>query len=538
MLQKPETTIRFFNRGDYYTVHGPDAIFAAREVFRSSGVVKLIGAEGNQIESLVLSKSNFESFVRDLLLVRQYRVEVYVTPQGISSKNSNEWILEYKGSPGNLSQFEELLFNNIDLVGTAVIAVRLAGDSKSRVVGVGFADTAEHKLSVCEFTDDKHFTNLEALVVQLGPKEVMERIGTLVTQRKKTEFSVDGLAQDMNRLLLFKEGQQQNSLALPEMKLTTATNQGNFGQFSLNTLEFTQFVRMDSAAVRALSLLPPPGIVAGNSHQSVLGLLDRCRTPQGHRLLLHWVKQPLRDRRIISSRHDVVETVLQDAEMRQALREEHLRRIPDLQALAKRLGRKKAGLQECYRIYQAVSRLPQLVKALEGHEECTSLRGMFIDPINDLVNDMQRFQDMVESTIDMEQVDRGEFLLRNTMDNLEERIKKQLTRAASDLGLEANKTIKMESTAQLGYFFRVTLKEEKILRNNKNYPTIDTNKSGVRFRSQELAELNTEYMETRDRYTEQQKAVVSEIMNIAENNELNNATMLNRNNAAITQSQS
>lgn len=54
--------------------------------------------------------------------------------------------------------------------------------------------------------------------------QVMERSSVLVTQRKKTEFSTDGLAQDLNRLLLFMEGQQHNSLALPEMNFTTATS--------------------------------------------------------------------------------------------------------------------------------------------------------------------------------------------------------------------------------------------------------------------------------------------------------------------------
>lgn len=50
----------------------------------------------------------------------------------------------------------------------------------------------------------------------------MERGNVLVTQRKKTEFHADGLAQDLNRLLRFREGQQQNSLALPEMGLAAA----------------------------------------------------------------------------------------------------------------------------------------------------------------------------------------------------------------------------------------------------------------------------------------------------------------------------
>jgi len=69
--------------------------------------------------------------VRDLLLVKQYRVEVYVN-QG-TAKNQN-WILEYKGSPGNLSHFEDILFGNNDIaVGVSVIAVRLGTEGKSRV---------------------------------------------------------------------------------------------------------------------------------------------------------------------------------------------------------------------------------------------------------------------------------------------------------------------------------------------------------------------------------------------------------------------
>jgi hypothetical protein len=64
-----------------------------------------------------------------------------------------------------------------------------------------------------------------------------------------------------------------------------------------------------------------------------------------------------------------------------------------------------------------VGRLPLLVKSLVGHDDYPALRCIFIEPLTDLLHDMQRFQEMVESTLDMDQVDRGEFLVRPSFDD-------------------------------------------------------------------------------------------------------------------------
>lgn len=105
---------------------------------------------------------------------------------------------------------------------------------------MGAVDTVEHKFQLSEFTDDEYFSHTESMVIKVSPKEcilmidgsnpdvdqlkkVVERCGVLVNMRKKSDFSTDTLVQDLNKLIMFEEGQQPNAHTLPQLQLEIAS---------------------------------------------------------------------------------------------------------------------------------------------------------------------------------------------------------------------------------------------------------------------------------------------------------------------------
>lgn len=57
--------------------------------------------------------------------------------------------------------------------------------------------------------------------------------------------------------------------------------------------------------------------------------------------------------------------------------------------------------------------------------------------------------------------------------------------------------------------------DEKLLRSNRKFETLDTKKDGVRFTTQQLSSLNAEHVELRKQYQQLQASVVAEIMKVA-----------------------
>ncbi|XP_053675330.1 DNA mismatch repair protein spellchecker 1 [Anopheles nili] len=560
--EKPATTVRIFDRSDYYSCHGVDASFVAKLLFKSANGVKIMEVDGLELPYITLSKNNCEGLIRELLLVRNYRVEVYA--KSSKKKLDNNWSIEYKGSPGNVAHFEDILFNNNNemINTTGLIALHVRQDAKQRTVGLGFIDVDERRMALIEFVDDDFYTELEALIVQLGPKEcllpnispeyerieqVMKRNNVKIEIRKKKEFALDKAAiiDDLNKLLRFREGQQQNANTIPEasnvvalLALGAALNYleltqhiGNQGQFLLNSLDSKRYVHLDGAAVSALNLFPQPGTsIYSNSYrwQSVLGVLDRCRTPQGHRMMAQWIKQPLRDYEMIKDRHDIVEYFYNDPTVRSELHDNHMKKLPDILLLLKRLLRRKASLQDIFRLYQVILRVPKILSILDTTSEMNSfaIRDNIFNPIKDCISDLKLFKSMVEQIIDLDAIERGEYLVKATfdtqlherkleMDKVYSKMERHLSAVAHDIGLEAGTSIKLEFVSHHGYHFRITLKDETVIRKNNSYRILDAIKGGVRFTSDKLHEYSESFAAIKKDYEEQQQTIVSEVIRVA-----------------------
>lgn len=138
-----------------------------------------------------------------------------------------------------------------------------------------------------------------------------------------------------------------NSLHSLIKYLELTSDETYFNSFFLKIFDTKKYVYIDAAGMTALNILPKSP--QEPKHSNLLGIIDKCRTAHGHRLIGQWIKQPLRDINTLNERLDIVEIFVNDTSLRQMLHKDHLRRVPDLLMLAKKFIKRKAGLQDCYK---------------------------------------------------------------------------------------------------------------------------------------------------------------------------------------------
>ncbi|KAJ4961582.1 hypothetical protein NE237_021492 [Protea cynaroides] len=545
--------VRFFDRRDYYTAHGDNATFIARTYYHTTTAMRQLGTGSNGISSVSVSKSMFETIARDLLLERtDHTLELY-------EGSGSNWRLTKSGTPGNLGSFEDILFANNEMQDSPVIvALSLNFRENECVVGLGYVDLTKRILGLAEFLDDSQFTNVESAFVALGCKEcllpneggkfiqsktlldALSKCGVLLTERKKTEFKSRDLVQDLGRLvkgsiepvrdLLSSFEYASASLGALLSYAELLSDESNYGNYTIRRYNLDSFMRLDSAAMRALNVLESKA--DANKNFSLFGLMNRtCTAGMGKRLLNRWLKQPLLDVNEINCRLDLVHAFVEDTALRQDLRQ-HLKRISDIERLLHTLEKKRAGLQHIVKLYQSSIRLPYIRSALERYDGrySTLIKDRYLDPLDYWTDDdhLNKFIGLVEASVDLDQLENGEYMissgydprlstLKDERDAVEQQIHNLHKQISNDLDLPIDKALKLDKSTQFGHVFRITKKEEPKVRKKltTHFIVLETRKDGVKFTNTKLRKLGDQYQQLLEEYASCQKELVIRVVQTA-----------------------
>ncbi|KAL9539132.1 hypothetical protein MBANPS3_010452 [Mucor bainieri] len=562
-LDSPEeNTIRLFEReangSVFYTFHGDDAHYVAKHVYKTTSVIQYwYGDHTTGLPTTKLSNKAAESFLRDLLLNKHMRIEIWKFSQ-------NEWQMVRRASPGNLQDVEDFLFSSTHMTSAPVVlAVKYHVSNDTKIVGVAFADTTIRQMGVSQFIDNELYSNLESLIIQLGVKEclllasghggaeerdleghkirgILERCNVIATERKKSDYDSKHIAQDLNRLL---EGDVSVE-ALPEFEMKNAMascacmirylrlleDEENYSKYILKHHDLSQYMRLDGPALSALNLMPTARD-GSSSTTSLYGLLNKCQTAQGSRLFTQWLKQPLLNLEAICKRQDIVEAFCDNTELRQSLHEDHLKQVPDLHRLGKKFQKGNATLQDVIRIYQVVIHLPAMLQCLQTQVPDTFkiahlIHDTYTSKIAVCAEELSKLEDLVVTTIDLEAVDNHEYIIKAEYNEELQELHQQLaalmtqmeseyTRVGNKLNLDMEKKLKLEKHSSYGNCLRVAGRSESgKIRNKSEFIELSTQKSGTFFTTTKLRNLSEQHRDLSAQYEIKQRGMVKEIIAI------------------------
>lgn len=362
--------ILFFRMGDFYEMFYEDAEVAARALdltltSRNNGAAAEVPLAGIPVKAAA-------DYVRRLVhqghrVAICEQIEDPKVAKGIVKRAVVETI-----TPG--AAFSDDLLDASR--NTFLAALALVHDQ----VGLAAADlsTGEFRLVRCTRAD------LDAVLARLAPRELLVATGV----------SLEGVAPADDRLTTPREGWEFDP-ALARDALVQHFGVASLEGFGLEAMGDAPAIGAAGALLRYLKELQPGGVphlmrptierpggvmpldemtrrnlelvesmrATDDLSGTLLGVLDHTQTPMGARLLRQWILAPLTEVAAITARLDAVQSLVDDALAREALRTA-LDGVRDIERLAGRTAALRATPRDLRALGDSLARLPEVHRAL------------------------------------------------------------------------------------------------------------------------------------------------------------------------------
>jgi DNA mismatch repair protein MutS len=367
-----------FRMGDFYELFHDDAKQAAKVLGltltsrdKSANAVPMAGFPHHQLDAYMakLIKRGFRVAVCE-------QVENPKDAKGLVKREVTQVV-----SPGTVTD-QELLDPAQSNYLAAVFRLAAGGKSKATSevkIGVAWADSSTGRFFVTAvaphgLVDLLARLNASEVLVPAGQGGQLETLldeGTMLTERPPWCFGVSAATD-----LLKKQFRVAvlDGFGLEEFGPTAIGAAGALVEYLKETQKSTlehfdrvqpyrqsQFVEIDSATWRSLEISRT--IRGGEREGSLLGVIDRSRTPMGSRLLGEWLANPLTNIEAIDRRLDAVDELVREAKLRKSIRN-YLKDVYDLQRLLARVATGRTSPRDLVCIGQTLATLPSVKSKL------------------------------------------------------------------------------------------------------------------------------------------------------------------------------
>ena len=368
---KHPDAVLLFRCGDFYETYCSDAIVASEIL----GITLTKRSNGKSDASKAIEMAGFPFHALDTYLPKLVRAgkRVAICDQLEDPKLAKK--LVKRGITELVTPGVSINDNVLDYKENNFLAAVHFGKP---MCGVSFLDISTGEFLVAEGT----FDYIEKLLINFRPKEVLFERGLrnrfeecfgskyltfeLDDWAFTDEFANEKLTKHFETKNLkgfgishLRSGVVAAGAILHYLGVTLHTQISHIRNIS--RIEEERYVRLDKFTIRSLELL-------GSMHDggsSLLSVVDRTLTAMGARLLKRWMVFPLKDRKPIEERLDVVEYYFREPEFRELV-EEQLHMIGDLERIIAKVAAGRVSPRELVQLKLALQAVEPIKHACEA----------------------------------------------------------------------------------------------------------------------------------------------------------------------------
>ncbi|HEY5656090.1 MAG TPA: DNA mismatch repair protein MutS [Woeseiaceae bacterium] len=254
--------------------------------------------------------------------------------------------------------------------------------------------------------------------------------------------------------------------------------------------------------------------LSGHNDWTLAGVMDRCQSPMGSRLLRRWIQRPLRSAKRLRARYQAVETLLQSRLVSKL--QEQLHGIGDVERILARVALRSARPKDLRQLAVALSRVPGLRKTLQNFDS------PLLEELGETIGEHPRLVSRLDKAI----IDNPPMLIRDGGviadgydDELDELrgIAQNADRYLLDLESREKEATGI-STLKLGYNrvhgYYIEISKGQSARAPDHYLRRQTLKGAERYITPELKEFEDKVLSARERALTREKQLYEELLDV------------------------